>query len=188
MLSERDGRSPRPEAPSSSLVLSRHSRHMPSITRTTEREACPAEQRRVLGEGRVLWRRGHAASVTRTRTPNRSHRSLIRSRSRCHWRSQFCRQQRAAPDVNCAARCGARSAAICAAQTQPFSDSQRIGKTGSRDEEDSHSATVCFLQRDTLGWQRKWHRTWLRQARPDGIRKGCVGRSATGCAAEYPSC
>lgn len=127
-------------------------------------------------------RRVHSASITRTRTrtPNRSHRSQLRSRSRCPCRSQFCRQQRAASDANTAARCGARSAAICAAQTQPFSNSRHIGKTGSRDEEDSHSPTVCFLQHDTRGWQRKWQRKWLQQARADGIRKGCVGRSATG--------
>jgi hypothetical protein len=54
VLSERDARSPRPEAPSSSLVLSQHSRHVPSITRTTEREACPVEQHRSFGEGRLL--------------------------------------------------------------------------------------------------------------------------------------
>lgn len=52
MLSERDARSPRSRVPSSSLVLRRHSRHMPSITRTTEREAHPPNSAAASAKGK----------------------------------------------------------------------------------------------------------------------------------------
>lgn len=141
MLSERDARLPRPEVASSSQGRSPPSRHMPSITRTTEREACPVEQHCGPGEGRVLRRRGHSASVTPTRTPARSHRSQLRSRSRGPFRGQFCGQQRTAPDANTAAGGGARSAAICAAQSQAFSDS------GCSEKVDQEVKTSCILRR-----------------------------------------